>query len=822
MATPHRRPPTPKGGRNPVRYSYDACPPRPSNRYSGASPSAGVPRSGGLETPSRPLSADKKHPSRPQVVDVKQVQQSPRVDRGVLTPSNAQNITPQVREKAVVSSVERHRVVQSHSARELGRNNDLDKTLNPAKIVSGERVKVISSEREGVAMYVGTAKFAPGKTVVGIKLDQKRSSSLCDGKYRSERHFWCPPGFGVYCLLEEVEKSANGREDVKAPNPSELPPKEELQLEKELSDLVGLDAVKQHVKSVRNWVTVQRRRESVGVNVCKPLHFVFAGNKGTGMTTVGKLLAHMLRDLEVVENGQYIEVSPKDITTASHSGDAEKKVNEWFDRAKGGILAIEDAHLFKADSGSRSREQAGMEALAAFAKRLEGNPADSKRGVWPQPVVVLLSGPRAELNALLHAQPTLERYCTNNVEFKDFSVDELVGLVRKCSSKRKFTIDRGVTDAKLTVYMRRAQLKSGAEIKNIRQVASLLDDVISRQTDRVFDEGIMSKEGLTKLTEKDFVGVGEKDASGQGSADPALEALKQLDNTVGLDEVKQFVHQLHAQLRTQQQRHEAGLGGAGHGSLHMLFVGNPGTGKTTVARVVADLLNKMGMLRNGHLVEADRASLVAGYCGQTALKTKAVVESAIGGVLFIDEAYALVQGERDSFGTEALDTLIRLVEEHRNELVCVMAGYRDEMAQLVSRNPGLQSRFPTTIEFPDYTVEQLMQIGERMLLQDCMMLNMDASSKLNRMLKKLIAMSGSRSSATGNGRAVRNLLEKAKRRQALRLQRQPGKKEKDDLCQLIAADFDEKDLEVLVSQIPDSMGRGNNAGQRQLEAMTPR
>merc|ERR1719456_2191610 len=291
-----------------------------------------------------------------------------------------------------------------------------------------------------------------------------------------------------------------------------------------------------------------------------------------------------------------------------------------------------------------------------------------------------------------------------------------------------------------------------------------------------------------------------------GTGDPATEALKALDATVGLDDVKQFVHALHAQLKTQQQRHEAGLGGAGHGSLHMLFVGNPGTGKTTVARVVADLLNKMGMLRNGHLVEADRSSLVAGYCGQTALKTKAVVESAIGGVLFIDEAYALVQGERDSFGTEALDTLIRLVEEHRNDLVCIMAGYRNEMAELVSRNPGLQSRFPTTIEFPDYSLEQLIQIAERMLLQDCMMLSIDATPKLQKFLQRL--MHAVKGGALGNGRAVRNLLEKAKRRQAVRLQNTPGKKGKDDLCQLTAADFLEQDLETLLVGRKSAPGAG--------------
>jgi SpoVK/Ycf46/Vps4 family AAA+-type ATPase len=671
------------------------------------------------------------------------------------------------------------------------KENDLDQTINPQRIVAGDRVKITSSDREGKAMYVGTAKFAGvGKTVVGICLDQKRSTSMCDGKYRGERHFRCAAGFGVYTMEDEVEKIAGGDGD-KAPKVDELPPPGELALDSALNDLIGMDNVKAQLKSVRNWVTVQRRREQVGVLNCKPLHFLFAGNRGTGMTCIGRLLAHMLRDLRVLETGQFIEVNPKDILNAAHTGDAEKKVSEWIERAKGGLLMINDAHLLR-QTDSRSRENAGIEAVMALTKAMEKN-LDKTKQVWPQPFVVIVAGQRAEMNALLAANAAFERLASTQIEFQDFEVEELVQLTKRVAQKRKFTIAKDVTDAKLSVCVRRFQGKGGVDAKNLRQVGLLLDEAIQRQTDRVFEEGVMSKEGLTKLNEKDFNGDGELPAQ---INDPAQDALKQLNTIVGLDGVKQFVRGLYAQLKTEQQRREAGMGTSGLGSLHMLFVGNPGTGKTTIARVVAQLLQKMGLLRTGHLVECDRSQLVAGYCGQTALKTRAVVESAFGGVLFIDEAYALVQGDRDSFGTEALDTLIRLVEDHRSDLVCIMAGYRNEMAELVARNPGLQSRFPTTIEFPDYSLEQLMQIAERMLLQDCMMLSIDGTPKLQKFLQRL--MQAVRGGALGNGRAVRNVLEKAKRRQAVRLQNTPGKKGKDDLCQLTAADFLEDDLQALL------------------------
>ncbi len=251
----------------------------------------------------------------------------------------------------------------------------------------------------------------------------------------------------------------------------------------------------------------------------------------------------------------------------------------------------------------------------------------------------------------------------------------------------------------------------------------------------------------------------------------ALDAIRaEINELVGLAPVKEYVFGLADNLQVQQRRAAAGLKTASL-SMHMIFTGNPGTGKTTIARLVAKYLKAIGALKGGQLVEVTRADLVGRYTGHTAPLTNSVIESALGGVLFIDEAYSLYRGEQDSFGLEAIDTLVKGMEDHRDELVVILAGYTREMETFLTANSGLASRFPNRIEFPDYTAEELLQITHVQAKNKGYRL---AESCIEPLLGYYARWQAADARTAGNGRLARNTLEKAIFHQSRRLVAEPA------------------------------------------------
>ncbi|MCI7741011.1 MAG: AAA family ATPase [Clostridiales bacterium] len=269
---------------------------------------------------------------------------------------------------------------------------------------------------------------------------------------------------------------------------------------------------------------------------------------------------------------------------------------------------------------------------------------------------------------------------------------------------------------------------------------------------------------------------------------PSLEELmEQLDSLVGLDEVKKDVKSLVNLMKVRKLRQENGLP-VPPMSLHMVFMGNPGTGKTTVARLISGLYAAIGVLSKGQLVEVDRSGLVAGYVGQTALKTQEVIKSALGGVLFIDEAYSLSSGGENDFGREAIETILKAMEDHRDDLIVIVAGYSGPMGDFLSSNPGLESRFNKYFHFPDYTGEQLMAIFSAQCEKNGYKLTEESEKAARELFDRLYA---ERNENFGNGRDVRNRFEDMIVRQSNRVaaMENPGK---DDLMAVLPEDLKEE------------------------------
>jgi stage V sporulation protein K len=243
------------------------------------------------------------------------------------------------------------------------------------------------------------------------------------------------------------------------------------------------------------------------------------------------------------------------------------------------------------------------------------------------------------------------------------------------------------------------------------------------------------------------------------------QVLEELNGLIGLSEVKNLVSEISAYVQIQRRRERVSLR-TEQLVLHMIFKGNPGTGKTTIARIMGKLFCSMGVLSRGHLIEVERADLVGEYIGHTAHKTREQVKKAMGGILFIDEAYSLARGGEKDFGKESIDVLVKAMEDHKDNLVLILAGYKREMEWFLRSNPGLYSRFPVHITFPDYSVDELLQIGTLMLKQRQYRMLSEARTALCKILEEK-KREGNYNE--GNARLVRNLIERAIRRQAVRL-----------------------------------------------------
>ena len=530
---------------------------------------------------------------------------------------------------------------------------------------------------------------------------------------------------------------------------------------KDLDTYIGMDEVKAAVRemaySVQN--AMQRAERGLGEQEKMSMHIILTGNPGTGKTTIARKLGEILASIGYLDSGHVVEVDRAKMVS-QYQGETPKVVDALCDKAKGGILFVDEAYTLAPVSASGDRDAQGAQALEKLMKRMEDD-----RGQF----IVIAAGYRTEMENLFRVNPGFRSRFNYFLDIKDYSPAELYQIMQVFAKQKKyiFSPDAEALTQKMIKEMYDSRDKDFA---NGRTMRTLFDQICKKQAQRLQGLNIsaMSNEELMTIHQEDI----PYDAPQTVSAD---DCLKKLDGLVGLSGVKREIANLTAFLNLQIARGETNT----FQGKHYVFTGNPGTGKTTVARIMADIFKTLGVVARGQLVEADRSKLVAGFSGQTAIKTNQLVDQAMGGVLFIDEAYTLKSSDGDTFGAEAIDTLLKRLEDDRGKFICIVAGYTDQMHDFIDTNPGLKSRFTQTIHFDDYTPDELTEIFLKLAAGKNFTVDEDTKAAIHRLFEQLYLR---RDKNFGNAREARRIFNESVERQSQRLIKQmttPGFQESD-------------------------------------------